>query len=647
MTARRAWQPRGALVGSALLTASLLLAIPVPPAAALVTCDGLEVTILGTSGPDELIGTSGPDVIHGLGGDDVIRGLEGADTICGGAGADDIQGGNHADRIFGNHGSDVIYGRGGHDTIFGGPGHDTIYGGTGDDYLAGKKGLDNLHGGNGADTLIGNEDDDTLIGAAKVDEAYGGVGVDRCDGDAETACELEVIDFVFERFLINQAVPQADSSQPAGERVGTVEQRGGIVRAFISANQAGITSPKVHLYFRKAGVPTMVPMSGPATVPTSPSEGDLASTYNYTFDETLLEPGTEMYVIVDRLDKVFELNENNNRYPDSGWGDIDTRDVPQMRITVVPITIEGGASASVSLSQAEALLGKTVRVHPIGDYDIQVRANYTFANPTGTSQDWITLLNEMAQLREAENPNRQYHAFLPEPLSPGIGGIGYIGYPAAVSIQHDETIAHETGHNLSLPHNPCSGQEGNPDPNYPYAGGKIGTWGYDIVTGALYDPNVYVDLMTYCSPEWVSDYSFNNVLDYRSGGFGWEAEAEGLAPAGTGTVLQFSGTVPASARQAARQSRQVGLDAVGAIEQIAVVERAANLPAPGDHTLVGRNGDGAALVQVSFATYAIDHADGAHFIFSIEIPTSDLPQIEEWAIEQAGQVIASRPAASG
>jgi Ca2+-binding RTX toxin-like protein len=59
-----------------------------------LTCNGLETTIVGTTGPDILVGTSERDVIVGLTGDDVIYGLGGNDVICGGEGNDVILGGD-------------------------------------------------------------------------------------------------------------------------------------------------------------------------------------------------------------------------------------------------------------------------------------------------------------------------------------------------------------------------------------------------------------------------------------------------------------------------------------------------------------------------------------------------------------------------
>ena len=73
-------------------------------------CQGLVVTIVGTSGSNIINGTSGNDVIHGLGGNDIIDGKGGNDTICGGDGADEIQGSGGADVLNGGNGNDILRG---------------------------------------------------------------------------------------------------------------------------------------------------------------------------------------------------------------------------------------------------------------------------------------------------------------------------------------------------------------------------------------------------------------------------------------------------------------------------------------------------------------------------------------------------------
>ena len=54
-----------------------------------------------------------------------------------------------------------------------------------------------------------------------------------------------------------------------------------------------------------------------------------------------------------------------------------------------------------------------------------------------------------------------------------------------------------------------------PDPAYPYASGAIGSWGYNAATKTLINPaSNYRDLMSYCSPEWVSDFNYTRVQTF-------------------------------------------------------------------------------------------------------------------------------------
>ncbi len=105
----------------------------------------------------------------------------------------------------------------------------------------------------------------------------------------------------------------------------------------------------------------------------------------------------------------------------------------------------------------------------------------------------------------------------------------------------DWYAGHEIGHSFGRKHvqgdlggkdGTCGG-EGGPDPNYPYDAGFISAdttgptafFGFDRGTGAarpyglipvnlqVFEPNRR-DVMTYCSPLWVSDYTTEAILDY-------------------------------------------------------------------------------------------------------------------------------------
>jgi hypothetical protein len=63
-------------------------------------------------------------------------------------------------------------------------------------------------------------------------------------------------------------------------------------------------------------------------------------------------------------------------------------------------------------------------------------------------------------------------------------------------------------------HSPC----GNPaqlDPSYPYPDGSDGVFGADVKNGLILFPSNH-DVMSYCEPYWISDYTYNGIMAYRA-----------------------------------------------------------------------------------------------------------------------------------
>jgi hypothetical protein len=76
-----------------------------------------------------------------------------------------------------------------------------------------------------------------------------------------------------------------------------------------------------------------------------------------------------------------------------------------------------------------------------------------------------------------------------------------------------ETMAHEVGHNHGREHAPCplSGIA-QVDPSYPYARGAIGVYGWDARSQALVAPSSS-DVMGYCGKKWISDYTYDGLVN--------------------------------------------------------------------------------------------------------------------------------------
>ncbi len=108
------------------------------------------------------------------------------------------------------------------------------------------------------------------------------------------------------------------------------------------------------------------------------------------------------------------------------------------------------------------------------------------------------------------------------------------------------TLAHELGHNQGRKHVDCGGPA-NPDPNYPYPTNQIGNvsptgyYGFDPKTRTPIPPNRAKDYMSYCSPEWTSDYTWRAI--YNSLGSTGAVQATQVDETAAGGLVLVTGGI--------------------------------------------------------------------------------------------------------
>jgi len=185
-----------------------------------------------------------------------------------------------------------------------------------------------------------------------------------------------------------------------------------------------------------------------------------------------------------------------------------------------------------SASQLQHYKDAFFGTYPIASIDLTVGAPFPWASAIDASGNgWSELLDALATYRQQQGapPDTYYFgAFAPAASFAAfcgggcVAGLGLIGQTtdtysrAAIGLGFLDptsytTIIHEIGHNQGRQHSPCGGAS-DPDPKYPYANADIGDWGYNLVTKQLLQPGHASDVMGYCDPVWISDYTFNAIF---------------------------------------------------------------------------------------------------------------------------------------
>ncbi|MGE0552282.1 MAG: CARDB domain-containing protein [Gemmatimonadales bacterium] len=344
---------------------------------------------------------------------------------------------------------------------------------------------------------------------------------------------------------LTQAIQRYDGTVPL------VAGRDAYLRVFVLANQANGDTPTVRVRFYSSGalVQTSTINAPGASVPTAADESSLSSSWNLLVPAALVQPNLTIFADVDPGNAVAEANETDNVFPVSGTpGAVDVRSLPTFNIRFVPVHQDStGLTGNVTAGNQATFLVDPSKLLPIGAVSADVRSVYTTAaKPLQSSNGngaWGTILSEVLALKSVDGNSKYYYGVVGTTYSSGVAGIGYVGGGARTALGWDKlpsgsgVMAHELGHNMGRSHAPCGGVA-SPDPSYPYAGAKIGVWGLDLSTLALKSPATYVDLMSYCSPEWVSDYNWNAMVQYRQAGPNNAPVAGGFAGA-TGSLLVF------------------------------------------------------------------------------------------------------------
>ncbi len=304
-----------------------------------------------------------------------------------------------------------------------------------------------------------------------------------------------------------------------------------LLRVFVTADrEVDATIPPVRTTFYREGVEVhTAEIGGQATsIPWQINEASLLHSANAVVPGPVVMPGLEMVVEIDPDQSLDPALGIVARLPRTGRTALDVRPVPPFDLTLIPFLWEENPDSLV-LTQTEGLSSEsdlfrlTRDILPVRDFHLTVHDPVlTSVDPTSDSAQQLGPETEL--IYAMEGAKGYYMAIFRSVGRSGLQGIALLPGFVSQSILDENVIAHELGHNLNLAHAPGCGA-GGPDPEYPYEDGGIGSWGYDFLNESLVSPETS-DLMTYCKPQWISDYTFTRALVHRA-----QAESAPLAAA--------------------------------------------------------------------------------------------------------------------
>jgi hypothetical protein len=317
-----------------------------------------------------------------------------------------------------------------------------------------------------------------------------------------------------------------------------VAGRQGVMRVFAtpgSGYDGRSVTAELRLYAGSSTTPTKVIKD--TKVAKAGTDADTTSTFNFEFAAADVPEGVKYVVALTDPQGAADATTGAVFPKGATPGALGAANSGILKVTLVPVQYMADGSGRVpdtSAAQLAAYKTEMMTHYPVTDVQITVRAPWqssTKVSANGTG--WSTLLNAVTQLRQqdgAADDEYYFAAFAPAAsfssfcgggcvaglstvvTSPMDGsyrasiGLGYTGADAAT------TMAHEVGHAHGRNHAPCGGTSGV-DSAFPYSGGGIGVNGYDILQKTFISATTGKDIMGYCSPEWVSDYTFSAFFD--------------------------------------------------------------------------------------------------------------------------------------
>jgi Peptidase M66 len=344
-------------------------------------------------------------------------------------------------------------------------------------------------------------------------------------------------------------VPLALAGQPVASNVPVVAGRDGLLRVMVEP-EPGFEPRTItaHLELRTDAGPlpamdVLLSVTGPSV------EADLASSFDFELPGATITPDLGFDVKLRDAEK-HGAPSAGAEFPGSGaalaLGAKSSGSA--LHMVLVPFVYQADGSdrlPDLGDGPIARYRQELLELYPTPAVEIRIHDPIPWATAVSANANgWGEILQELLSRRQQDRANDEatpdeyyYGLFAPasDLASYCAGGLGCVLGLTSTAVDPSEeflrgsvgigfgdeqsalTMAHETGHAHGRMHAPCAPPGGfisQVDPSYPHTDAQIGSWGYDIVGKELIDPAGEVrDLMSYCTPAWVSDYTYGGLFE--------------------------------------------------------------------------------------------------------------------------------------
>jgi len=318
-------------------------------------------------------------------------------------------------------------------------------------------------------------------------------------------------------------IGKGDTVKPTLDRSGPIiEGRALFLRAHV-VTEAGWTARRLRAVLTLQLEGKATDIEDTRMIDGSSDTEKLESSFNFLVPAMQVKPKTELSL------SIYETGPANGtepsvppRFPPMGTADLGVKG-GKMVMDVVMVLMEGPSGplddSPARRKRLESYLGD---VYPVQKFNVRWREPIKITAKIGWMDAFMTL--QKARMEDDAKPAEYYHMLLAKEDSlDGFLGLGRIAGSGAgdganrISMTNVskhavdgemDTVSHELGHNAGRNHAPgCKAQ--GVDMNFPHANTGVGVDGYSVPEAAFKSRTKWKDVMGYCYPTWISDYTWN------------------------------------------------------------------------------------------------------------------------------------------